>query len=186
MYQSRFPSQISPLSLVERPVSPPAIHRTTKPRRRGVILTELGWQKLLQAEALYTQFGERYSFEELSEKTFLDPRTICRIISRETGVDKRTLTIFFHAFNLRLETGDYAAVGYNQQHGAATNPSPPLLIDSEAELSHLKQRIIADCHCLTVLLGCNRAAQTTLTIKLSPTASPQLTIDTCQHYQLPL
>ena len=78
-------------------------------RRRGAILTEQGWQKLQQAGVLYDEFGKRYTYEELSEQTQLDPRTVSRIVSCEVKVDKRTLKTFFHAFKLQLESGDYTA-----------------------------------------------------------------------------
>jgi hypothetical protein len=84
-------------------------------RRRGIILTEQGWQKLLQAGALYDEFGRRYTYEELGERSLLDPRTISRILSRKVKVDKRTLQTFFEAFNLQLEPVDYKI------------PSPPCI-----------------------------------------------------------
>lgn len=81
--------------------------RSKNHRRRGIILTEQGWQKLLQARALYDEFGRRYTYEELGERSLLDPRTISRILSRKVKVDKRTLQTFFEAFNLQLEPVDY-------------------------------------------------------------------------------
>lgn len=206
MYLSeRFHDQANSLSLVNSSPAPrigrgmmPAIAPTksvsdpetasAKPRRRGMILTEQGWQKLLQAEVLHNCFGKRYTFEELSKKTLLVPRTVCRILGRETGVDKRTLNIFFNAFNLQLEQSDYTAAVSNRHKGIArpqaeVKCSSLLLVGSE-ELTHLKQRIIADCYRLAVLLGCDRAAQTALTIKLSPETLPQIAIDIYQHYDL--
>ncbi|MFB2894827.1 hypothetical protein ACE1CI_18100 [Aerosakkonemataceae cyanobacterium BLCC-F50] len=76
-------------------------------RRRGMILTQQGWDKLLQAEALYDEFGRRYTYEELGERSLLDSRTISRILSRKVKVDKRTLQTFFEALNLQLEPVDY-------------------------------------------------------------------------------
>jgi hypothetical protein len=80
-----------------------------KSRSRGIMLTQQGWQKLLQADVIYNSFGDRCSLAELSEKTLLDPGTIRRIMSCKVGVDKRTLHIFFEAFNLLLEQEDYTS-----------------------------------------------------------------------------
>ncbi|BAZ70977.1 hypothetical protein NIES4106_57740 (plasmid) [Fischerella sp. NIES-4106] len=83
--------------------------QTKKSRRRGVVLTEQGRQKLVQAEVLYDDFSYRYTYEELSERSLLDSRTVSRILSCEVKVDKRTLKAFFCAFNLSLDTDDYAS-----------------------------------------------------------------------------
>jgi hypothetical protein len=84
-----------------------------KTRRRGVILTEQGRQKLAQAGVLYDDFSHRYTYEELSERSLLDSRTVSRILSCEVKVDKSTLKAFFCAFNLSLEVNDYARAKSN-------------------------------------------------------------------------
>lgn len=76
-------------------------------RNRGLVLSEQGWQKLMQAGVLYDKFGNRYTYEQLSDRSFLDERTISRLLSCEVKVDKSTLKTFFRAFNLILESGDY-------------------------------------------------------------------------------
>jgi hypothetical protein len=78
-------------------------------RRRGVILTEQGRQKLAQAGVLYDDFSDRYTYEELGERSLLDSRTVSRILSCEVKVDKRTLKAFFCAFNLSLDVNDYTS-----------------------------------------------------------------------------
>ncbi|MBD3884847.1 hypothetical protein IFO70_24225 [Phormidium tenue FACHB-886] len=78
-------------------------------RNRGVLLSQQGWQKLIQAGVLYNECGERYTYEQLSEQSLLDMRTISRLLSCEVKVDKRTLKTFFRAFNLPLEAGDYTS-----------------------------------------------------------------------------
>lgn len=77
-------------------------------RTRGVVLSDQGWQKLMQAGVLYTDAGERHTYEQLSERSQLDGRTVSRLLSCEVRVDKNTLRSFFRAFNLSLEAGDYA------------------------------------------------------------------------------
>jgi hypothetical protein len=158
---------------------------TKRLRRRGLVLTEQGWQKLLQAEVVYNQFGERYTFAELSERTLLDPRTICRIVNRDEAVDKRSLKIFFEAFGLQLEKADYTmpiATGnqVEKQIDAAssslnglTAPTHKSQLCSE-DVTRVRQRIIEDCCLLALLLGLEGIGQTTLSITLEPQAQPRL------------
>lgn len=61
----------------------------------------------MQAGVLYDESGYRYTYEQLSERSHLDERTVSRLLSCEAKVDKRTLKTFFQAFNLSLEAGDY-------------------------------------------------------------------------------
>ncbi len=79
-------------------------------RRRGIILTAQGWEKLLQAksDAEYEyNSGKRYTLEALSELTGLDANTLSKVWSQETPVDKRTLKSCFAAFKLTLASTDY-------------------------------------------------------------------------------
>lgn len=79
-------------------------------RRRGVILTPTGLEKLLTArqEAEYQDnCGHRFTLEVLSEKTLLGVDTLMKVFACESGVDKQTLKQCFQAFNLTLETSDY-------------------------------------------------------------------------------
>jgi hypothetical protein len=77
-------------------------------RTRGLVLTKQGWQKLMQAEVLCDRYGNRYTYETLAGQSTLSPRTVSKIINLSFPVDKRTLTIFFDAFHLQLESDDYA------------------------------------------------------------------------------
>jgi len=79
-------------------------------RRRGVILTTTGLEKLLTAkqEAEYRDnCGHRFTLEVLSEKTLLGVDTLMKVFACESGVDKKTLKHCFQAFNLTLENSDY-------------------------------------------------------------------------------
>lgn len=79
-------------------------------RRRGVVLTAGGLEKLNEAkeEAEYQEKrGNRFTLEELSERTALSVDTITKILAGEVGVDKQTLKICFKAFELTLEAADY-------------------------------------------------------------------------------
>ena len=76
-------------------------------RNRGVLLSQQGWQRLTQAGVLHDRWGHRYSYETLSERSLLNDRTVSRILSGDVRVDKRSLKIFFAAFGLPLNKGDY-------------------------------------------------------------------------------
>ncbi|MGL4618015.1 MAG: hypothetical protein ACRCZS_03015 [Chroococcidiopsis sp.] len=95
--------------------------QTKKSRRRGFILTQQGRQKLVQGGVLYDDFSHRYTYEELSERSLLDSRTVSRILSCEVKVDKRTLKAFFCAFNLSLDTDDYASSKSNLARKTTVN-----------------------------------------------------------------
>ncbi|MBD3884842.1 hypothetical protein IFO70_24200 [Phormidium tenue FACHB-886] len=132
-------------------------------RRRGVVLTQRGWQKLMQAEVLYDDFGKRYTHEELSEKSLLDVRTISRILSCEVRVDKRTLKTFFYAFNLRLDLDDYTI----PQHGVVgarlgtlhySSLEQTQTNSSTEEIMQLKQQIMQSYSRLLDLLGLDQGS----------------------------
>jgi len=79
-------------------------------RRRGVILTFQGLKKLEKAKSeaeSYENSDKRYTLETLSIRTGLDSDTLIKVFACEVGVDKRTLTRCFKAFNLSLEASDY-------------------------------------------------------------------------------
>jgi transcriptional regulator with XRE-family HTH domain len=127
----------------------PHLASTKRNRSRGVILSRQGWQKLTQAEVLYNEFGYRYTYEQLSERSRLDKRTVSRLLSCEIKVDKRTLKTFFHAFNLSLEAGDYT-LSNSIRSSAITSKAPTYAIPTTQsveveqlveELSQLKQRM---------------------------------------------
>ncbi len=129
--------------------SHPHLSSTKRSRNRGVILSRQGWQKLMQAEVLCDKFGYRYTYEQLSERSRLDERTVSRLLSCEVKVDKRTLKTFFRAFNLSLEAGDYT-LSNSDRAGAITPEAPTYAVPTKQsveveqlveELSQLKQRM---------------------------------------------
>ena len=129
--------------------SHPHLSSTKHNRNRGVILSRQGWQKLMQAGALCNEFGERYTYEQLGERSHLDERTVSRLLSCEIKVDKRTLKTFFRAFNLSLEAGDYT-LSNSDRAGAITPEAPTYGVPTTQsvevaqlveELSQLKQRM---------------------------------------------
>ncbi|MDJ0676354.1 MAG: AAA-like domain-containing protein [Calothrix sp. MO_167.B42] len=79
-------------------------------RKRGVILTTQGLQKLQVAKSqaeMDDNSGKRYTLEAMSERTSLSVDTLMKIIKCELGVDKQSLKRFFRTFGLNLEQNDY-------------------------------------------------------------------------------
>jgi cyanate lyase len=77
---------------------------TKQKRKRGLILTPEGLQKLQSARLtaeLNENYGNRYTFEDLSERIGINTATISKVLSREDGVDKRTIELFFQAFDIK-------------------------------------------------------------------------------------
>lgn len=126
----------------------PYLSSAKRSRNRGMILSQQGWQKLTQAGALCDEFGKRYTYEQLSERSNLDERTVSRLLSCEVKVDKSTLKTFFRAFNLLLEAGDYTSSNYRTDlktpEASIYANSKKQAVDIEKlveELSQLKQRM---------------------------------------------
>ena len=79
-------------------------------RKRGVILTLRGWQRLHSAQRqleIQENAGNPYTLEEIHALTGLSLNTIARIQHRQVLVDKHSLERYFSAFNLTLEAKDY-------------------------------------------------------------------------------
>jgi hypothetical protein len=79
-------------------------------RKRGVILSSQGWQKLQAAIAkseCRDNAGEKYTVQQLGYCAGLDPATISKVLDREKSVDRRTIERFFRVFGLALDDQDY-------------------------------------------------------------------------------
>ena len=78
-------------------------------RRRGVILSFQGWQRLQSAEqlvAVQRNGGNPFTLEQLSEATGLSPNTLTKVRRRQKPVDFATLDTYFGTFDLALEPTD--------------------------------------------------------------------------------
>ena len=111
-------------------------HQDSYKRRRGVILTLEGLQKLETAIArteLEDNSGNRYTLEQMSDRTRLSINTVMKIYARQVGVDRNTLKRCFSAFNLILEPRDYSRVfaRNNQVEESDTPPKPEKDIELE-------------------------------------------------------
>ena len=155
-----------------------------KERRRGVILTREALEKLQEAK-LKTEINENkgitYTLEALSDRTGLDPHTLIRVFTGETGVDRRTLSRCFKAFNLSLKPSDYCQPNRLLEADRETRktkeqkthidwntaPDVSIFYGQQAELATLKQWIIDDCMRLVVLSGMAGIGKTYLATKLT-------------------
>ncbi|MGC1310169.1 MAG: NB-ARC domain-containing protein [Phormidesmis sp.] len=84
---------------------------SVKVRKRGVVLTAAGLQRLNAARRqveVEDNDGARFTLEELCDRTQLSLKTITKVLNAATSVDKQTLEAFFYAFDLVLEPTDYA------------------------------------------------------------------------------
>ena len=157
-------------------------------RRRGVILTPQGLQKLQDAKSKsehYDNFDKHYTYEGLGFRMGLDPDTVAKVFACEMGVDRQTLKCCFQAFNLQLESHDYqfANQGINPQKNDTKiknqidwgeAPDVSLFCGRTEELATLKHWILAEsptnepipCRLIT-LLGMGGIGKTWLSVKLA-------------------
>jgi transcriptional regulator with XRE-family HTH domain len=79
-------------------------------RRRGIVLSAQGWQRLQAAEYLAAardNAGSSYTLEQLSDRTGLSTKTLTKVRRRQNPVDQPTLATYFEAFGLGLTADDY-------------------------------------------------------------------------------
>lgn len=148
-------------------------------RVRGLILSPQGWQKLQDAKIEW-EFAEKQGYkvtlEEMGERSGLTSATISKILTREEGVDKRSIVTLFSALNLELTADD------------CTRPDPKQKLDSQStlkkidwgeaidvstffgrtqELAILEQWVIQDRCRLITLIGMGGIGKTSLSVKLA-------------------
>lgn len=119
-------------------------------RKRGIVLSGNGWQRLNQAihrvEGEENE-GRRFSVEELSDRTKISSSTLSRLWAAKSGVDRRTLLLLFSAFQLELQESDVQSVSedseedglpFSAQRSAETSqipyPSSAVPLDSHRYL----------------------------------------------------
>ncbi|KAM3091582.1 AAA-like domain-containing protein [Phormidesmis sp. 146-35] len=94
-------------------------------RRRGLILSHRGWERLQEAErqTLKERQYNPYTLQELSELTGLSQNTLTRVRGRKIAVDRYTLEQYLQAFGLTLDPTDYT----HSLSGPANHPTIPLM-----------------------------------------------------------
>lgn len=116
-------------------------------RKRGVILSLEGWQRLKSAQTtseIELNQGNPYTLEELNEITGLSSHTLSKVRRRQAPVDKQTLKEYFNAFDLTLTTKDY------------TKPIPETEVASEPIMAIASNRSSAGKTSSSEALNCDR------------------------------
>jgi DNA-binding HxlR family transcriptional regulator len=159
------------------------MHPQKQRRRRGVVLTPQGLKKLQTAKSEAESFennDRRYTLEDLSIRTGLDPDTLMKVFTCEIGVDKRTLARCFRAFNLLLEQSDYDLPAIHvetvESRGDAIvkvlpdwgeSPDAAVFHGRTEELATLRHWILEERCRLVTLLGLGGMGKTCLSVKLA-------------------
>ncbi len=139
-------------------------------RKRGVILTSIGLQKFEEARHKFEfqdNFGKRFTLEELSHRTNLDPLTIRKVLNRRKGVDKRTLEALFLGFGSSLYEGYYSTSDSNCRQDWGEAVSVLAFYGRTEELNILDEWLLKDCCRLVTILGMGGVGKTSLSIKLA-------------------
>ncbi|HEY9672485.1 MAG TPA: NB-ARC domain-containing protein [Waterburya sp.] len=160
-------------------------------RYRGVVLTTQGWDKL-QAAKVQAEFnenaGDRFTLEELSERTGLSLNTIAKVLGRSEPVDKQSLQWAFRAFSLELSKNDYARPNAVMEEAEATVQGKPpqsdwgsaidtsLFCGRREELVRLKQWVLEERCRLVLLLGIGGIGKSTLAAKLVQQIQPEFEV----------
>ncbi len=157
----------------------PKFHQRSQ-RKRGVILSAVGWQRLQSAQAQAEREvnpSHRYTLEDLNEITGLSPHTLTKIRRRKAPVDKRSLEDYFSAFNLTLTPSDYTKptsatqikkekiIPLQQDWGEAIDVS--IFYGRSSELATLETWIESDRCRLIAVLGMGGIGKTALAVKIA-------------------
>lgn len=92
-------------------------------RKRGVILTYRGWQRLQRAQRqseMQDNNGVPYTLEQIGERTQMSPNTIAKVQRRQAAVDRQSLESYFSTFNLTLNVDDYTQPDYNENESRSS------------------------------------------------------------------
>jgi AraC-like DNA-binding protein len=113
-------------------------------RKRGVFLSQTGWQRLQAAERqseLQDNKGIAYTLETLSTTTGLSPNTLTKVRRQQAAVDRQTIEIYFNAFDIELRNEDLQSIdpfsatnaSRDRMHWNLSNDSPYYIARPELE-----------------------------------------------------
>jgi len=89
------------------------LKQTKSKRKRGVVLTPTGLQRLQEAILAWEMSenkSDRLTLEQLSKQINVSSKTLSRLWSLSYSVDQKTLKLCFSAFNLEVNEGDYTVL----------------------------------------------------------------------------
>ena len=141
-----------------------------KKRIRGVVLTQIGLEKLTAARSKWEyqeNAGERATYEQISELTNLDINTIKKVLAARESVDKRSLEKFLIAFDLKLTPEDYEKPKRHQRQDWGGVVSVEHFFGRTDELSTLTNWLLKDRCRLVAILGMGGIGKTALSIELA-------------------
>ncbi|GAX38291.1 NB-ARC domain-containing protein [Nodularia sp. NIES-3585] len=143
--------------------------QTKQKRKRGLVLTPEGLQKLQSAKLaaeLNENYGIRYTLEDLSDRIGINTATVSKVLSGEDAVDKRTIELFFQAFNIQLDKSCYTNSDQSQHQdwGEATNTSA--FYGRTEEITTLENLLLQERCQLVAILGIGGMGKSTLAVKL--------------------
>ena len=148
-------------------------HQNSKPRkrrRRGVVLTITGLEKLKEAQLKLEEednWGAKYTYEKLSEIGDLDINTVKKILAAKEGVDRRSLENYFRAFELQLALEDYEKPNPNKRQDWGEAVCVEDFTGRTVELNTLENLLLKNQCRLVTILGMGGVGKTTLSIKLA-------------------
>ena len=162
-----------------------SFHKRSK-RKRGVILSSEGWQRLQEAQKqseIEENARKPYTLEALHYLTGISINTLTKVRRQKRAVDKCSLEGYFSAFNLTLTSRDYTrATGATGVHGEQITPiqqdwgeaiDVSVFYGRTEELAALEKWIQTD-HCRLVgVLGMGGIGKTALAIKIAQQLQPQ-------------
>ncbi len=152
-------------------------------RRRGVILTTVGFQRFNHAIAqaqLSENDGDRYTLEALSDRIGIDAKTIAKVLDGKIAIDKRTLQCCFSSFNLDLNSTDFTQPGNGNKIQSKIDWGEAMDVSSfwgrTAELKTLKQWVETD-HCRVIaILAMGGEGKTSLSVKFAQQLASQFDV----------
>jgi hypothetical protein len=107
-------------------------------RKRGILLSKKGWQRLQAAEMRYVNQhndGKLLTLQDLSDRTGLSANTLARVRGRKIAVDQQTLECYFRAFELTLGVDDYTDSDGTMGGRVVLPPNGQMAIDSAFYIS---------------------------------------------------
>jgi len=133
-------------------------------------LTPEGLQKFQEARLKSeadNNYGERYTYEKLSDITYLDIHTIKRVIECQEGVDKRTLERLFFSFEMELADSCFTKPNPHKRQNWGEAMCVDNFFGRTEELSVLENLLLKDrCRIITIL-GMGGMGKTCLSVRLA-------------------